>query len=32
MRCDFKSKSYFSDVLVYPRLDVVGDLGFDDVK
>jgi hypothetical protein len=29
MRCDFKSESYFSDVLGYPSLAVLGELDSD---
>ena len=29
MRCDFKSESYFSGVLGYLGLAVVGNLGYD---
>jgi hypothetical protein len=32
MRFDFKSQSYFSGVLGYPGLAVVGELGSDDAK
>jgi hypothetical protein len=32
MRCDFKSKSWFSGVIEYPRLGVVGELGSVDAK
>jgi hypothetical protein len=32
MRCDFKSESCFSQVLGYPRLAVVGELGSNDCK
>jgi hypothetical protein len=30
--CDFKSESCFSDVLGYPGLTMVGELGSDDAK
>jgi hypothetical protein len=32
MRCDFKWISFFSGLLGYPGLAVVGKLGSDDVK
>jgi hypothetical protein len=32
MRCDFRSKSCFSGVMVYPGLSLVGELGSDDAK
>jgi hypothetical protein len=32
MRCYFKSESWFSGVLGYPGLAVVGELGSDDTK
>jgi hypothetical protein len=32
MRCDFKSESCFSGMLVLPGLTVVGELGSDDVN
>jgi hypothetical protein len=32
MRCDFKSESYFSDMLGYLGLDVVGKLVSDDAR
>jgi hypothetical protein len=32
MKCDFKYKSSFSGMLVYPGFAVVGQLGSDDTK
>jgi hypothetical protein len=32
MKCDFKSASYFSGVLRYPGLSVLGEMGSDDDK
>jgi hypothetical protein len=32
MRCDFKPESWFSGVLGYPGLAVVGELDSDDAK